>query len=244
MIFHSRLPKFLPALEKLTQLNSLAKENILTDEFLIEKEEKLAMYYAPHNEYINTHSQVVIVGITPGWNQMKTAFNQIIGALDSFLSPEEMLKQAKIAASFYGQIRANLTSMLDQCELAEVLGLQSTDQLFTEERSRLHTTSIIRYPVFYKGKNYTGHAPAIHQSALLKRYAYDVFPEELNYISESALIIPLGKVTEKVIAKVGEDFTCLTGFPHPSGANGHRVKQFRQNHRHLRSIVQIWGNPI
>lgn len=246
MIFQSRLPQFLPALQPLTKLDSLDKKMLLTNSFLIEKEKELTMYYAPHNEYINTDARVVIIGITPGWSQMKAAFNQVLGFLDKSNNEEEILKQAKIAASFSGQMRSNLITMLDQCGLAEELGLKTTEQLFTTSRSLLHTTSVIRYPVFYHGKNYTGHTPTVNKSAMLKHYAYEIFPEELKTLKEAALIIPLGKVAEHIIHSVWDDFgenhTYLDGFPHPSGANGHRWKQFKQNYSSLCSVVKKWGS--
>jgi len=244
VIFYSRYPEFLPAIEPLTKLQSLDNGSLLSDSFLIEKEKELAMYYAPHNEYINTNAQVVIVGITPGWGQMKAAFNRVVELLDKGDNKEEILKQAKIAASFSGQMRTNLITMLNQCGLAEVLGIQTTAQLFTTSRSLLHTTSIIRYPVFCHGKNYTGHTPPIKKSKMLSRYAYEIFPEELKTLKKNALIIPLGKISEQITRSIRDDLeknhTYLFGFPHPSGANGHRLRQFEQNYSRFRVDVKKW----
>lgn len=243
MLFQAKFLEFLPALKQLTWLDSLEKSDLLTHSFLLEKENNLAMYYAPHNEYINPDAHVLIVGITPGWKQMKIAYTKVIESIYSNETEEQMLKQAKMAASFSGQMRTNLVSMLDQCGLAEALDIPTTGRLFTSHRYRLHTTSIIRYPVFYKGKNYTGHVPAIHQSKMLKYYVYNVFLEELSYIKESTLIIPLGIVAEQVIKEVEDmsNFTCLSGFPHPSGANGHRIKQFKRNYEQLKSTIKNWS---
>lgn len=51
---------------------------------------------------------------------------------------------------------------------------------------------------------------------------------------QNVLIIPLGKAVEEVLEfMIGEGIIkkehCLLGFPHPSGANGHRKKQFDEN---------------
>ena len=58
-----------------------------------------------------------------------------------------------------------------------------------------------------------------------------------------ALIIPLGKSVEEVLNDMVEDKIlkkeqCLFGFPHPSGANGHRKAQFEQNKSNLLTIVE------
>src|SRR5699024_3784618 len=218
MITKDMFQKFLPEIKKLKKLDSLEKEHLITENFLLEKENKLAVYYSPHNEYINTMAKIVIVGITPGFQQMKTAYTEIINSLDDSL--EQMLIKAKVASSFSGTMRKNLINMLQQCGLADFLQMEDCAQLFTTNRSILHTTSILKYPVFINGKNYTGYSPVIHRSSLLKKYAYHVFPQELNNIDSSALIIPLGKVTEEVFRTVytqitGEKQMYVSGFPHP-----------------------------
>lgn len=242
MILNTKLPQFLPKIQSLAEFN---KQTLLTDSFLLETEGDLAMYYAPHNEYINTDAKIIIVGITPGWNQMKTAYIQLVKSISKGESLEKMLENTKIAASFSGTMRKNLIVMLDKIGLPETLAIDSSEQLFSTYRSFLHTTSIIKYPVFYKGKNYTGHTPTIDQSKLLKRYAYEVFPIELAQITDPALVIPLGKATEKVIHTVqnkNEQHIYLYGFPHPSGANGHREKQFKLNQKQLEDKFKIWRN--
>ncbi|WP_409252946.1 hypothetical protein V1502_03175 [Bacillus sp. SCS-153A] len=239
----SILSSFLPAIRSLTL--PLTKEEMLTERFLIERAGELEMYYSPHNEYINTHAKVVMVGITPGWTQLKTAYEQVIKGIEEDHSHKQILEAAKIAAGFSGSIRKNLTDMLDQLGLPELFNIESSFSLFKENRPLLHTTSVIKYPVFIHGKNYTGHRPKIDQSDLLSYYAYQSFREELEQIEPYALIIPLGKTVEAVFEKLQEEkklprHTYLSGFPHPSGANGHRMKQFNHNKNMLTSILQSW----
>src|SRR5690625_4206486 len=108
MIFESRLAQFLPQIKQLDKKASLQKQDLLNETFLLEKEGKLELYYAPHNEYINTDSKIVIVGITPGWSQMKAAYNCIIQSVKMQEETRELLQNSKIAASFSGQMRKNL----------------------------------------------------------------------------------------------------------------------------------------
>ena len=56
------------------------------------------------------------------------------------------------------------------------------------------------------------------------------------------LIVPLGKAVEEVLEiMIGEGLIkreqCLLGFPHPSGANGHRKKQFEINKDNFLNII-------
>jgi len=210
---------------------SLSKEALCSDRFRIERDDKLDVYYAPHNEYLNGQARVVIVGITPGWQQMRIAFETARDVLNQGETIEEAARQAKFAASFAGAMRTNMTAMLDACGLPEALEIPSSASLFGVHRDFLHTTSVLRHPVFHSGKNYTGHQPPIDRSSLLSRYAYTDFPAELARISEQAVVVPLGKTVSGVLQALADrdmlpNHTYLYGFPHPSGANGHRHKQF------------------
>lgn len=243
---YTKIQEFLPAIRSLSPNKAIERGDLLSEQFLMERSGDLEMYYAPHNEFINREAIIVIVGITPGWNQMKSAFEQLLKGLNSHQITEQMLKQTKIAASFSGTMRTNLIDMLDQCDIPKAIGVNSSSLLFTEKRDLIHTTSVIKYPVFHRGKNYTGHQPSVDRSSLLRSYAYDVFPKELEKIEPSALVIPLGKTVEDVLFKLlsQEKFkkhTFLNGFPHPSGANGHRKSQFQEQKESLISMVRKWA---
>src|SRR5690625_2620363 len=75
---YETLHNFLPAIQS---LQSFTKEDIMTNDFLLGQEANLKMFYAPHNEFINKQAKIVIVGITPGWQQMKMAFMQFTKSL-------------------------------------------------------------------------------------------------------------------------------------------------------------------
>ncbi|WP_409291470.1 hypothetical protein [Peribacillus sp. SCS-37] len=233
---------FYQAIQNL-EADHLDKQDLLIPRFLIEKEAGLALYYAPHNEWINREARVVVAGITPGWHQMKTAFEAARAGMELGMDLDQLLQHIKRSARFAGTMRKNLIEMLDGCGLHEHLGLSGASELFGSRDDLLHTTSIIKYPVFKDGLNYTGHSPAISHSALLKKYAYEAFPEELNSLQSKVLLIPLGKAVGEVIRSLqGKQIIptvpCLYGFPHPSGANGHRKKQFEEHRGSFLEIIE------
>ena len=249
MIFESKFDVYRAEIEKLPKLKSLEKEDLLKKEFLIAQEAELAIYYTTHNEYIHREANILIVGITPGWHQMKTAYESAIKSLTLNKEKEELLRQAKVDAGFSGQMRRNLCDMLDEIGLANMFGLNSTTELFTSNHELLHTTSLIKYPTFYKNKNYTGHVPAINKSGLLNTFAYTEFPKELKMLEKPLLIVPLGKAVENVIRNLKNEnkikqHTCLYGFPHPSGANGHRQKQFDENKAEFEKVIKKFTKKI
>lgn len=239
------LKKYIKFIEQLPDSRHLTKEDLIIPDLLIEKEKNLEMYYAPHNEYINREATIVIVGITPGWTQMKQAYETFtaLKAKRKFTT-DDILKETKKAASFSGSMRTNIIRMLDDIQLHDALGLTSTSAMFADYRSILHTTSMIKYPVFYKGKNYTGHQPKIENSPLLSNYAYHQFADEINTLSKSSLLIPLGKRVDAVINDLKQQDriqqVSLKGFPHPSGANGHRIREFNKHQSDLVDKIDKW----
>jgi len=116
------------------------------------------MFYAPFDS-VNTSAKVAVVGITPGFQQMEIGFRIARAALAEGESGTEACSQAKAHSSFAGTMRRNLISMLADIRLHGALGIPSPAMLFDGCRYLLHTTSAIRYPVFVRGANYTGHTP-------------------------------------------------------------------------------------
>lgn len=238
------LKTYVPKIARLPE--EIEKQDLLHENFRLGTEGLLEMYFAPHNEIVNEQARIVIVGITPGWTQMKTAFLEVRQALHEGKPLGEAAWRAKQAARFAGTMRKNLLDMLDACGIPQTLQLSSANELFETGSDLLHTTSLIKYPVFKQGKNYTGYGPEISKSPMLSHYSNEVFTGELACITQPFLLIPLGKAVSEVInhlAKSGrvDASFCLSGFPHPSGANGHRKKQFEVMKDKLRSVVQKFG---
>ncbi|MGO4546008.1 uracil-DNA glycosylase family protein [Paenibacillus sp. 2TAB23] len=222
---------------------SLTKEQLFVEELLLDEQPNMSIYYVPY-EYVNAEAKVMIIGITPGFTQMEIAIRSARDDLLSGVPLARIDQRAKKLGSFAGSMRSNLIEMLDGIALSNQLGITSCRALFEERRDLLHTTSAIRYPVFQQGKNYTGHSPSILKSELLYLYAENILLPELQEVKD-ALIIPLGKaVSEVVQAFVSKDWLngerCLFDMPHPSGANGHRKKQFEQHKETMQRKVNDW----
>jgi len=214
------------------------KETVLNGEFELCAGSQLQICYAPHNEYINPKAKILIVGITPGWSQTERAYLTAKEGIAQQLTDEEVCLRCKMASRFAGTMRKNLISMLDELGLHERLAISSCAELFAEENDLLHTTSLIRYPCFYKGKNYSGHTPSITSSDILKRYLSE-FAMELDCLDDIRLIIPLGAAVENALDALSlpESIAVLRGFPHPSGLNAHRTGQFSARRKSLTAVL-------
>ena len=120
---------------------------------------------------------------------------------------------------------------------------------FEDRRSNLHLPAIFKYDGgiidFVKKENYTGHTPKLIKNEFLMKYVYDNFINEFKRLEnpENILLIPLGKAVEEILLKLQEDKIIgenqiLLGFPHPSGANVNRVKQFEENKNDMEKFIK------
>ena len=232
-------------IKELQLKNKYTKEELLINKFLIDKENNIEIYYAPHNEYLNPKAKIFIIGITPGFQQMSTAIATARKELEVSDNIEEIQYKCKVAARFSGSLRKNIISMLDGIELNNIFNLQSCSQLFDEDDYLLHTISLIPYPVFVKGQNYTGYTPKLIKSKFLMKYIYDNFINEFKKLEKPGeiLLIPLGKAVEEVLINLKDngiikEEQILIGFPHPSGANVNRVAQFEANRDNMIKFIK------
>ena len=187
----------------------------------------LAVYYAPF-EYVKADVALVLVGITPGPNQMRNA----IVTAKSVIAGGGSLEQALIAAKRIGAfsdepLRTNLIKQLSHWRIHEWLGASSSGEFFEGGGigERVQTTSLLRYPTFRGSERYRG-SPSMTRNALLRMYLYEYFAEEAK-LWRHAVILPLGGTVSRVlnyVARAGviDRGNIIHGLLHPSGENNYR----------------------
>ncbi|MDB1934866.1 hypothetical protein PMY12_16515 [Clostridium tertium] len=229
---------------KLQLKDKYTKEELLIQDFLVDSENSIEIYYAPHNEYLNPKAKIFIIGITPGFQQMSTAIATARKEFELGSDIKEIQYKCKVAGRFSGVIRKNIISMLDEITLNKALNIDSCSELFNKKDYLLHTVSLIPYPVFVKKQNYSGHTPKLIKSEFLMKYIYENFIDEFNSLdnSKDILLIPLGRAVEEVLLelaskeliKVGQ---ILNNFPHPSSANVNRITQLKENKENMINFI-------
>jgi hypothetical protein len=236
-----RFPEFRDHIARLP--DSLGSADPRDEQLLVERDDTLEIYYAPM-DWVRRGAKVAIVGITPGAGTMRIALETAAAGLRAGQAEEDFLDRVKARASFSG-MRGQLITWLEELELDRCLGVDGCSALW-EERGQhlLHPTSCIRYPVFKAGQNYSGSNPSIVRSPMLSRFVETVLADELDLIPD-ALIVPLGKRVDEaprwlVSRHRLDELRVLSGFPHPSGANGHRHRQWQENRGHLRDRTADW----
>lgn len=222
---------FRPILNAMTRAD-LDKEIEHPDRFVVATSalgrKNIEVAYAPF-DHVNCNADIVIVGITPGRQQMRNALLEAHRILKAGGCDSDAMVGAKVFASFSGPMRSNLVSLLDGIGINKVLGLASTATLWGKDSGRVQFTSALRYPVFIDGANYSG-TPAIASTPVLTDQLQRWFLPEMASLP-NAIFVPLGPQIGEVLgrsaATAGVDSNrVLSGLPHPSGANAERIAYF------------------
>ena len=222
------MSKFLNQIRSLKKIN---KSTITSNNFLIKRENNIEIYYAPF-DYVNPKAKIMIVGITPGFQQMQQSFEVI--------NEGKSLKEVKDLSSFKGSMRTTLIKYLDELNVNKTIKIKSCESLFDKDSKYLHTTSLVKYPVFDKGKNYAG--ANILKKKILLDFIEKNFLQELKTLKKS-IIIPLGNTVSSTIEYLNNKYdlklACfLKGFPHPSGANARKNIQFNEHKSSMMSLLK------
>jgi len=209
-------------ISKIKRLKKIDKKSVVSKDFLVNKDGNIEIYYAPF-DYINSKAKIVIVGITPGLQQMTQSFQVI--------KDGKSLKEVKDLSSFKGSMRTTLIKYMEELKINKKLKIKSCESLFNLDSKYLHTTSLVKYPVFDKGKNYSG--ANILKKKILLDFIEKNFLEELKTLKKS-IIVPLGNTVSSTIEYLNSKYNLklecfLKGFPHPSGANARKNIQFKEN---------------
>ena len=223
------MSKFLNQIRSLKKIN---KSTITNKNFLIKREDNIEIYYAPF-DYINSKAKIMIVGITPGLQQMLQSFEAV--------NEGRSLKEVKDLSSFKGSMRTTLIKYLDALNINKKLKIKSCESLFNINSKYLHSTSLIKYPVFDKGKNYSG--SGLLKKKILLDFLEAHFVKELKKLDKT-IIVPLGNTVSSTIDYLNNEFKLnlkcfLKGFPHPSGLNVRKDIQFKENKVRMLKLLNL-----
>ena len=222
------MSKFLKQIRSLKKIN---KSTVTNKNFLIKREDNIEIYYAPF-DYINSKAKIMIVGITPGLQQMLQSFEAV--------NEGRSLKEVKDLSSFKGSMRTTLIKYLDALNINKKLKIKSCESLFNINSKYLHSTSLIKYPVFDKGRNYSG--SGLLKKKILLDFLEAHFVKELKKLDKT-IIIPLGNTVSSTIDYLNNEFKLnlkcfLKGFPHPSGLNVRKDIQFKENKIRMLNLLK------
>ena len=166
---------------------------------------------------------------------MRIAYEAAAQAMANGMSAGAADRLEKPQVAYAGSMRVNLIKMLDELGLARALDVATSAALFGT--AALRTGSVLRFPVFKKGVNYSGYSPTPTKHPALRAMLDQLLRAECEMVAHCP-ILPLGKTAELALQHGVNNgwldpMRVLNEFPHPSGANGHRHRQFAAAKAHL-----------
>jgi hypothetical protein len=179
--------------------------------------------YAPF-DWINDQADVILVGVTPGLQQATDALATLRGRLASGATIEAAAEAAKKSASFKG-MRTLAARLMDSLKLAAVFDLPSCDDLFGPAAGRVHSTSVLRYPVFKNSENFAGDKRILKRPMMQTMIEDHLVPELARF--SHAWIVPFGINALTVLEDLAtreliDGERLLGGVLHPSGQQWNR----------------------
>lgn len=196
--------------------------------------------YSPFNLIKpNLHAKVIFLGLTPGKQQAEEATVLLDKSITNGKNYVDFESEFRNLVPFKGTMRTNLVQMLDEIGLNKKLKIESCEDLFLLKSHLADMTSLLKLPVYKNKKNYSG-SPIPIKNDLLTKLIKEYFLKDLEEFKSDILIVPFGKTVSNTLKdlEIDKRFILLDNFPHPSGANGHRLKVFNANKENYKNILQ------
>lgn len=221
----------------------LTERELERPELLLHRDRKIDLYFAPV-DHVDPGVKVLLVNLCPTRAQLHLALTVVTEHLRAGESVEQSLAAVNTMDSYATTTRANLISMADRIGLHSALGIDSCAALFDHRTDLVSAAYAISHAVFVRtqgrpGRNYSG-APPLTGHPLLAAFATQVLAAQLA-MTPDALVLPLGNAATIATRVAGVDpDRVVDGFPHPSGANGHRLADFTDRQAAMRATVSRW----
>lgn len=191
------------------------------------------LYYIPFS-HVNTDAKLVVVGITPGPNQLELA----IEAIKKWKAhpSETVLQEAKKLASFgSSSMRPNLLKMLAHFDVRRRLGIGSEEDLWGPASALFQAASVVSHAAFNLNsdgteKMFNGKFADVLKSPLLRECFENNFLPMVKAMNPAAVWIGLGPTPKAALDWCVANGKLRSGqvgaFTHPSGSGGSQVRYY------------------
>lgn len=193
--------------------------------------DRYRLQYIPF-EHINRTAHLVIVGITPGPNQLELAYRETQRLLEAEKAEEELLVEVKKIGAFGGPaMRPNLLKMLRHFRFEKFLGIDDVESLWSDNAHMLHSTSVVPHAAFKAERMFAGGFDEVMDSPLLRECFEDCFVTSVREMRDDALFIGLGPCPRDALewcirnGHVRKE-QVLGAFCHPSTSGGTKTRYY------------------
>ncbi len=183
-------------------------------------------------DYPNPEAEVVIVGITPGKNQLENGYK----SRDVIVASREESLERKKTYAFKG-LRENISGMLDSVDLNKLLGIDKCETIWNEDFGKVDFTSLIKEAAYeYENKNGKinpfNDADKIVKSIKLSKRLEEGFVEDCKQYTKAKLFVACGHKVYNVLCGLrdkGIISVPVIAIAHPSKNNNIRVQFYQGN---------------
>lgn len=172
-------------------------------------------------DYVNPSAKVVIVGITPGNNQLENSREGLL--------PREI----KRINAFGGNMRQNLIRMLNHVGVSLLLGIDSCSTLWEENFDLVEMTSLLKDATFEVTNkdgaeiiNMFKDVKQINKVDSLQQMFREGFVKDCASYQEAVLFVALGPGVYNMLIQLKKELVInapIIALAHPSGANSGRI---------------------
>lgn len=212
-------------------LAQLGESGVGNSIFALGTESRYQLQYIPF-EHVNRDARLVVVGITPGMNQLRLAYEAAKVGLNANWGNEKTLEYIKQQGAFGGSaMRPNLLKMLRHFDFERLLGIGDVTSLWGSNSHLLQTTSVVPHAAFKSGKMFAGSFDEVMRSRLLRECFEESFLPTLAELSPDAMYVGLGPCpldalkwcADRGLIKRSQ---LLGAFCHPSSSGGSMTRYF------------------
>jgi hypothetical protein len=139
------------------------------EELVIHRRGEISIYLTPFDD-VMPDARVVLVGTTPGWQQLKNGVVAAGRALLQGSTVDKAITEAKVEGAFSGPLRGTLVRMLDGVGLSDALGIKSCSEFFEPGCRLASSTSAICHATFRGAENYSK-TPKLATVPILREFA-------------------------------------------------------------------------
>lgn len=214
-------------------IESLPTGTRTSDKLILGETAKHRLYYVPF-AHENLGAKLVVVGITPGPNQLELAI-QAVHAWRGHPAAKVQLEAKKLASFGSPNMRPNLIRMLAHFEVARRLGIASEGDLWGRDFEMFQATSVVSHAAFWlkkggKEEMFNGDFSEVMRSPLLYESFEKRFLPLVSRMNPSAVWIALGRTPRAALEWCADKGMLrsdqIAAFAHPSRLAGSQVDYY------------------
>ncbi|NTF17929.1 hypothetical protein G6L37_05900 [Agrobacterium rubi] len=212
-------------------INRKGEAAVKSKETLLASDGRDDLYYIPF-EWTNPRAKLVVVGITPGPNQMELAYRTASSKIKVGLDDEGVLKAAKEHGAFgSATMRPNLIKMMNHFGFAELFEVDDVADFWGASADVFLGTSVIPHAAFRNGKPFAGSFDDVMKSKIFSECFHADFVPSLRDIPDDARFVALGETPLRALSwcvrngKLREE-QVLGALAHPSTNGGSSVDAY------------------